>query len=156
MTGVDQGASISVDDGATFTPYYGLVNGQFYRVATDYDTPYHVCGPQQDSGTARVPNRTDFGEFVRATGTPAADSKTASSSPIRSIRYMYTQGWYHVLRRARARPARSSSSTSPKATNASAERRRWHFVRRPLYVRAALLSSTDRVRRGTSSVRTCS
>ncbi len=38
----------------SWTPYYGLVNGQFYRVATDYDFPYHVCGPQQDSGTACV------------------------------------------------------------------------------------------------------
>src|SRR5262249_54324819 len=54
FAGVDQGPAISVDGGASWTPYYGLVNGQFYRVATDYDFPYHVCGPQQDSGTACV------------------------------------------------------------------------------------------------------
>src|SRR5207249_3809633 len=63
IAGVDQGAAISVDGGATFTPYYGIINGQFYRVATDYDFPYHVCGPQQDSGTACVASRSDFGEI---------------------------------------------------------------------------------------------
>ncbi|HEX2455035.1 MAG TPA: hypothetical protein VHI99_15140, partial [Vicinamibacterales bacterium] len=54
FAGVDQGAAISVDGGESWTPYYGLPNGQFYRVSTDYDFPYHVCGPQQDSGTACV------------------------------------------------------------------------------------------------------
>ena len=63
LAGVDQGVAISVDGGETFSPYYGLVNGQFYRVSTDYDFPYHVCGPQQDSGTACMPSRTDFGEI---------------------------------------------------------------------------------------------
>ena len=100
MTGVDQGASISVDDGATFTPYYGIVNGQFYRVATDYDTPYHVCGPQQDSGTACVPSRTDFGE-IRPSDWYAGggfENGFLIADPL-DHRYMYTQGWYHVLRR---------------------------------------------------------
>src|SRR5262249_4754492 len=63
LAGVDQGAAISIDAGETWTPYYGMVNGQFYRVATDYDFPYHVCGPQQDSGTACVASRTDWGEI---------------------------------------------------------------------------------------------
>ena len=63
IAGVDQGPAITMDGGATWTPYYGLVNGQFYRVATDYDVPYHVCGPQQDSGTACVASRSDYGEI---------------------------------------------------------------------------------------------
>ena len=78
LAGVDQGAAISVDGGETWSPYYGIVNGQFYRVATDYDFPYHVCGPQQDSGTACVPSRTDFGEIRPNDWYPAADSRTAS------------------------------------------------------------------------------
>ncbi|HYM24580.1 MAG TPA: hypothetical protein VEU08_15290, partial [Vicinamibacterales bacterium] len=63
MAGVDQGAAITVDGGASWSPYYGLKNGQFYRVATDFDFRYHVCGPQQDSGTACVASRSDFGEI---------------------------------------------------------------------------------------------
>ena len=39
IAGVDQGAAISVDGGESWTPYYGLSNGQFYRVSTDYDFP---------------------------------------------------------------------------------------------------------------------
>ena len=100
ISGVDQGAAISVDGGESWTPYYGLVNGQFYRVATDYRFPYHVCGPQQDSGTACAASRSDFGQirpndwYVGGgfeNGFLIADPKDA--------RYLYTQGWYHVLRR---------------------------------------------------------
>jgi photosystem II stability/assembly factor-like uncharacterized protein len=100
MAGVDQGPAISVDGGETFTPYYGLVNGQFYRVSTDYDFPYHVCGPQQDSGTACVPSRTDFGE-IRPSDWYAGggfENGFLIADPL-DKRYLYTQGWYHVLRR---------------------------------------------------------
>jgi len=100
IAGVDQGAAISVDGGASFSPYYGLVNGQFYRVATDFDVPYHVCGPQQDSGTACVASRSDFGEIRPNDWYPAGGFENGFliADPI-DHRYMYTQGWYHVLRR---------------------------------------------------------
>jgi photosystem II stability/assembly factor-like uncharacterized protein len=100
MAGVDQGPAISVDGGETFTPYYGLVNGQFYRVSTDYEFPYHVCGPQQDSGTACVPSRTDFGEIRPGDWYAGGGFENGFliADPL-DKRYMYTQGWYHVLRR---------------------------------------------------------
>ena len=100
IVGVDQGLSISVDGGASFTPYYGLPNGQFYRVSTDYDFPYHVCGPQQDSGTACAASRTDWG-IIRPydwfTG-GGFENGFLIADPLEK-RYFYTQGWYHVLRR---------------------------------------------------------
>lgn len=100
IAGVDQGTSISVDSGQTWTPYYGIVNGQFYRIATDYDVPYHVCGPQQDSGTACVPSRTDFGELRPYDWYPAGGFENGFliADPL-DKHYMYTQGWYHVMRR---------------------------------------------------------
>jgi photosystem II stability/assembly factor-like uncharacterized protein len=100
LAGVDQGAAVSVDGGESWTPYYGIVNGQFYRVATDYDVPYHVCGPQQDSGTACVPSRTDFGElrFGDWYAGGGFENGFLIADPA-DKRYMYTQGWYHVLRR---------------------------------------------------------
>jgi photosystem II stability/assembly factor-like uncharacterized protein len=100
IAGVDQGVAISVDAGASWTPYYGLVNGQFYRVATDYDFPYYVCGPQQDSGTACVASRTDFGIIRPQDWYPAGGFENGFliADPL-DARYMYTQGWYHVLRR---------------------------------------------------------
>ncbi|MGH9410525.1 MAG: WD40/YVTN/BNR-like repeat-containing protein [Vicinamibacterales bacterium] len=98
--GVDQGPMISVDGGESWTPYYGLIDGQFYRVATDYDFPYHVCGPQQDSGTACAASRTDFGEIRPYDWYPAGGFENGFliADPL-DHRYMYTQGWYHVLRR---------------------------------------------------------
>ena len=100
IAGVDQGVAISVDAGGTWTPYYGLVNGQFYRVATDYDFPYHVCGPQQDSGTACVASRSDFGVIRTNDWYPGGGFENGFliADPL-DKRYMYTQGWYHVLRR---------------------------------------------------------
>ena len=100
LIGVDQGPAITVDGGESWTPYYGLVNGQFYRVATDYDFPYHVCGPQQDSGTACVASRSDFGEIRPNDWYPAGGFENGFliADPL-DTRYMFTQGWYHVLRR---------------------------------------------------------
>jgi photosystem II stability/assembly factor-like uncharacterized protein len=100
MAGVDQGAAISVDGGESFTPYYGLPNGQFYRVSTDYDFPYHVCGPQQDSGTVCALSRSDFGEIRPGDWYPGGGFENGFliADPL-DKRYMYTQGWYHVLRR---------------------------------------------------------
>ena len=100
LAGVDQGAAISVDGGASWTPYYGIVNGQFYRVSTDYDVPYHVCGPQQDSGTACVASRTDFGQIRPNDWFPGGGFENGFliADPL-NARYLYTQGWYHVLRR---------------------------------------------------------
>jgi photosystem II stability/assembly factor-like uncharacterized protein len=100
IAGVDQGPAISVDGGESWTPYYGLTNGQFYRVSTDYDVPYHVCGPQQDSGTACVASRSDFGEIRPNDWYPGGGFENGFliADPL-DKRYMYTQGWYHVLRR---------------------------------------------------------
>ncbi len=100
IAGVDQGAAISVDGGESFTPYYGLPNGQFYRVSTDYDFPYHVCGPQQDSGTVCAASRSDFGEIRPNDWFPGGGFENGFliADPL-DKRYMYTQGWYHVLRR---------------------------------------------------------
>src|SRR5207249_2247364 len=93
ISGVDQGAAISVDGGESWTPYYGLPNGQFYRVATDFDFPYHVCGPQQDSGTACVASRSDFGEIRPNDWYPAGGFENGFliADPV-DKRYMYKIG----------------------------------------------------------------
>jgi photosystem II stability/assembly factor-like uncharacterized protein len=100
LLGVDQGPTITVDGGATWTPWYNLPNGQFYRVSTDNHFPYRVCAPQQDSGTACVLSRSDFGairdnDWVSAGG---FEDGFITVDP-ENDRWVYTQGWYHVLRR---------------------------------------------------------
>jgi photosystem II stability/assembly factor-like uncharacterized protein len=58
ITGVDQGAAISVNDGKTWSSWYNQPTGQFYHVITDNQFPYWIYGAQQDSGAAAVPSRT--------------------------------------------------------------------------------------------------
>jgi photosystem II stability/assembly factor-like uncharacterized protein len=62
----DQGTSISVDGGATWTSWYNQATAQMYHVVTDNRFPYFVYGSQQDSGTAVVASRTDHGEILEA------------------------------------------------------------------------------------------
>src|SRR5260370_1179037 len=55
IAGNDGGVDISLDGGETwFSP--ALPIAQFYHVAVDNDTPYHVSGAMQDLGTARGPS----------------------------------------------------------------------------------------------------
>jgi photosystem II stability/assembly factor-like uncharacterized protein len=63
LAGVDQGAVVSVDGGASWSSWYNQPTGQFYHVITDDRFPYHVYAAQQDSGSVAVPNRSDFGEI---------------------------------------------------------------------------------------------
>jgi photosystem II stability/assembly factor-like uncharacterized protein len=64
ILGSDQGAAISVDRGVTWTSWFNQPTGQFYHVATDNRFPYRVYGAQQDSGTAAVASRSDYGQIT--------------------------------------------------------------------------------------------
>jgi photosystem II stability/assembly factor-like uncharacterized protein len=59
ILGTDQGTTISVDGGKSWSTWYNQPTGQFYHVATDNQFPYLVYGAQQDSGAAAVPSRSD-------------------------------------------------------------------------------------------------
>ena len=67
MLGVDQGASVSLNGGETWSSWYNQPTGQFYRVATDGRFPYSVYGSQQDSGAAAVPSRTNLHDGINMT-----------------------------------------------------------------------------------------
>ncbi len=54
---VDQGATITVNGGETWSSWYNQPTAQFYHVITDNDFPYRVCGGQQESGSACVLSR---------------------------------------------------------------------------------------------------
>jgi photosystem II stability/assembly factor-like uncharacterized protein len=59
ILGVDQGAVVTVDGGASWSSWFNQPTGQFYHVTTDDRFPYWVYGAQQDSGAAGIPSRTD-------------------------------------------------------------------------------------------------
>ena len=61
----DQGAAISVDGGATWSSWYNQPTAQMYHVNADDRFPYWVCGGQQESGSACVRSRGDWGETTQ-------------------------------------------------------------------------------------------
>ena len=60
----DQGAAISVNGGNTWSSWYNQPTAQFYHVTTDNRFPYWVYGAQQESGSAGIASRTDYGEIT--------------------------------------------------------------------------------------------
>ncbi|HET6275122.1 MAG TPA: hypothetical protein VFE16_04190 [Candidatus Cybelea sp.] len=61
----DQGATISVDGGATWSSWYNQPTAQMYHVNADQRFPYWVCGGQQESGSACVMSRGNWGETTQ-------------------------------------------------------------------------------------------
>jgi len=59
--GLDQGVTISVNGGETWSSWYNQPTAQFYHVITDNRWPYWVYGGQQESGSAGTASRGDHG-----------------------------------------------------------------------------------------------
>jgi photosystem II stability/assembly factor-like uncharacterized protein len=72
----DQGTSISVDYGKTWSSWYNQPTAQLYHVIADNRFPYRVYGPQQDSGSVAVPSRTDHGQITPRDWFPASGSES--------------------------------------------------------------------------------
>ena len=64
ILGTDQGTTISLNYGKTWSSWYNQPTAQFYHVVTDNQFPYHVYGAQQDTGAAAVASRTDHGQIA--------------------------------------------------------------------------------------------
>jgi photosystem II stability/assembly factor-like uncharacterized protein len=100
ILGVDQGAIISVDGGATWSSWYNQATGQFYHVSTDQHFPYYVYSAQQDSGTAAVPSRSDYGEITYRDWAPTGAFEFCYIVPDpANPNYVYAGGWYGTVLR---------------------------------------------------------
>ena len=76
ILGSDQGAAVSVDRGKTWSSWYNQPTAQFYHVITDNRFPYMVYGSQQDSGTAGVSSRSDYGQITFREWTPVGGEES--------------------------------------------------------------------------------
>jgi len=100
ILGVDQGAVVSVDGGNTWSSWYNQATGQFYHVSTDQHFPYFVYGAQQDSGTAAVPSRSDYGEITYRDWAPTGAFEFCYIVPDpANPNYVYAGGWYGTVLR---------------------------------------------------------
>ena len=64
VLGTDQGTTISLNRGRTWSSWYNQPTAQFYHETTDNQFPYVVYGAQQDSGSAAVLSRTDHDQIT--------------------------------------------------------------------------------------------
>src|SRR5215831_5848984 len=61
ITGSDQGACVTTNDGASWSSWYNQPTGQFYHLAADERFPYHIYSGQQDNGTIEIASRGAYG-----------------------------------------------------------------------------------------------
>jgi photosystem II stability/assembly factor-like uncharacterized protein len=64
ILGADQGATLTVNGGQTWSSWYNQPTAQFYHVITDNQFPYWVYGGQQESGSAGVASRGNDGQIT--------------------------------------------------------------------------------------------
>src|SRR5262249_28959295 len=64
LIAADQGATITVNGGETWSSWYNQPTAQMFHVAADNRFPYRLYGGQQESGSAGVPSRSDYGEIT--------------------------------------------------------------------------------------------
>jgi photosystem II stability/assembly factor-like uncharacterized protein len=100
IIGADQGPTITVNGGATWTPWYVVQNGEHYFVTTDDQFPYWVYAAQQDSGTVAIKSRSDYGAIRPNDWYPVSGYEQGHifADPF-NPRYVYSHGGGHTVLR---------------------------------------------------------
>ena len=100
ILGSDQGAAISVDGATTWSSWFNQPTAQFYHVITDNRFPYRVYGSQQDSGTAALSSRSDYGQITFRDWQPVGGEESGYIVADRADPdIVYGGGPYGVVRR---------------------------------------------------------
>jgi photosystem II stability/assembly factor-like uncharacterized protein len=81
ILGTDQGTTISLDHGKTWSTWYNQPTAQLYHVITDNEFPYVVYAAQQDSGSLGVYSRTNHGQITPRDWFPAGGSEAGYMAP---------------------------------------------------------------------------
>src|ERR1051326_1921841 len=77
----DQGATVSLDGGDTWSMWYVEPIGQFYHVATDSQYPYWIMGAQQDTGAVMISSRSRWGQVNFTDWSPLPSSEFGIVTP---------------------------------------------------------------------------
>jgi photosystem II stability/assembly factor-like uncharacterized protein len=100
LLGVDQGTTISLDGGKSWTSWYNQPTAQMYHVTTDDQFPYVVYGAQQDSGGAAVYSRTNHGQITPRDWFPASGSESGYMAvDPNDSNLLYVSGGYGTVER---------------------------------------------------------
>ncbi len=110
VLGSDQGTTVTLDGGATWSSWYNQPTAQFYHVVTDSAFPYHVYGAQQDSGTAATASRTDHGQIDGRDWFTVGGSESGYIAPDpRDPNIFYISGTFGTLSRFDRRTMQSQN-----------------------------------------------
>jgi photosystem II stability/assembly factor-like uncharacterized protein len=77
----DQGTTVSLNYGKTWSTWYNQPTAQLYHVITDDRFPYAVYGNEQDSGAVGVWSRGDSGQITPRDWFPASGSESGYIAP---------------------------------------------------------------------------
>jgi photosystem II stability/assembly factor-like uncharacterized protein len=81
LVGSDQGASVTLDDGKTWSLWYTQPISQVYHVATDNQYPYHIMAAQQDTGAVMISSRGNWGQVNFTDWSPLPSSEFGVVTP---------------------------------------------------------------------------
>ena len=112
VLGTDQGTSISLNYGQTWSSWYNQPTSQMYHVITDNQFPYVVYGTQQDSGAAAVYSRTAHKQITPRDWFPSGGSESGYIAPDpEDPNILYLTGPYGDVQRFNLRTSFSQDIT---------------------------------------------
>ena len=84
LVGADQGPTVTLDGGRTWSLWYPIPIAQVYHASTDTRYPYWVLGAQQDTGAVMTRSRGDFGQvnFTDWSPLPSSEFGTLTADPL--------------------------------------------------------------------------
>lgn len=81
LVGSDQGASVTLDDGKTWSLWYTEAISQVYHIATDNQYPYRIMAAQQDTGAVMISSRGNWGQVNFTDWSPLPSSEFGIVTP---------------------------------------------------------------------------
>ena len=81
LLGMDQGAIVTLDGGATWSSWYNQSTDQIYHISVDNSYPYWVYGTQQDAGAIRTRSRGNLGAITPMDWNPVSGWEWGTTIP---------------------------------------------------------------------------
>ena len=81
LVGADQGASVTLDGGRTWSLWYTQPIAQVYHIATDSQYPYWIMASQQDTGAVMIRSRGEWGQVNFTDWSPLPSSEFGVVTP---------------------------------------------------------------------------
>ena len=84
LVGADQGPTVTLDGGKTWSLWYPIPIAQVYHASTDGRYPYWIMAAQQDTGAVMTRSRGDFGQvnFTDWSPLPSSEFGTLTADPL--------------------------------------------------------------------------